>query len=67
MDWATKRKIQYFSMIVGFILVFVVLPFYAFIDMLETSLNVWSDIAVTAIVDKDLKQEEAVAAASCSA
>ncbi len=31
----------------------IVLPFYAFLDMIETALNVWSDIAVTAIVDKE--------------
>ncbi|QZA58859.1 dicarboxylate/amino acid:cation symporter [Candidatus Rhabdochlamydia porcellionis] len=30
-----------------------ILPFYAFIDMIETSLNVWSDLSVTAIVDKE--------------
>ncbi|MBS3904906.1 MAG: dicarboxylate/amino acid:cation symporter [Simkania sp.] len=35
----------------------IILPFYAFLDMVETALNVWSDIAVTAIVDKELKQE----------
>lgn len=29
--WDTKRKLQYFSMIVGFILVFVIIPFYFFI------------------------------------
>lgn len=33
----------------------VILPFYAFLDMVETALNVWSDIAVTAAIDKDLK------------
>ncbi|MCE5293404.1 MAG: dicarboxylate/amino acid:cation symporter [Chlamydiales bacterium] len=33
----------------------VILPFYAFIDALETSLNVWSDSCVAAIVDKELK------------
>lgn len=31
----------------------IILPFYAFLDMIETALNVWSDIAVTAIVDKE--------------
>lgn len=31
MDWATKRKIQYFSIIVGLVLVFFVIPFYFFI------------------------------------
>ena len=34
-----------------------ILPFYAFLDMVETALNVWSDIAVTAVIDKELKQE----------
>ena len=34
-----------------------ILPFYAFLDMVETSLNVWSDICVTSIVDKELKSE----------
>jgi len=33
----------------------VILPFYAFIDAVETALNVWSDSAVAAIVDKELK------------
>jgi len=35
-----------------------ILPFYAFLDMIETALNVWSDISVTAILDKELKQSE---------
>ena len=35
-----------------------ILPFYTFLDMVETSLNVWSDICVTSIVDRELKQEE---------
>ncbi len=35
-----------------------VLPFYALIDMLETALNVWSDCCVTAIVSKELEEEE---------
>lgn len=34
----------------------VILPFYTFIDMLETSLNVWSDSCVTAIVEKEVKE-----------
>lgn len=37
-----------------------ILPFYALIDMVETALNVWSDISVTAIVDRDLKEEALV-------
>lgn len=35
-------------------LMFVILPFYTFLDMIETSINVWSDACVTAAVDKDL-------------
>ena len=35
----------------------IILPFYAFIDMLETALNVWSDISVTALVDQELKKK----------
>jgi Na+/H+-dicarboxylate symporter len=35
-------------------LMFVILPFYAFLDMLETAINVWSDACVTAVVDKDV-------------
>lgn len=35
-------------------LMFVILPFYAFLDMVETAINVWSDACVTAAVDKDL-------------
>ena len=30
------------------------LPFYAVIDAVETTLNVWSDSCVAAMVDKDL-------------
>lgn len=32
-----------------------ILPIYAVIDMIETALNVWSDISITAIVDKELQ------------
>ncbi|MBM3191836.1 MAG: dicarboxylate/amino acid:cation symporter [Chlamydiae bacterium] len=35
----------------------IILPFYAFLDMVETSLNVWSDLCVTAVLDKDLKKK----------
>lgn len=31
-----------------------ILPFYAILDMFETSLNVWSDLCVTCAVQKDL-------------
>lgn len=37
-----------------------ILPFYAFIDMVETSLNVWSDLSVTAIVDQEYSLGEAL-------
>lgn len=36
----------------------VILPFYALIDMLETSINVWSDSCVLAVVDKEVKTED---------
>lgn len=32
----------------------VILPFYTFIDMIETAINVWSDACVTAVVGRDL-------------
>jgi Na+/H+-dicarboxylate symporter len=35
----------------------VILPFYAVLDMVETALNVWSDLAVSAVIDKDVKEE----------
>ncbi|MCH9632995.1 MAG: Proton/glutamate-aspartate symporter [Chlamydiae bacterium] len=35
-----------------------ILPIYAFIDMIETALNVWSDISVTTIVNKEAQQSE---------
>lgn len=34
-----------------------ILPIYTLMDMVETSVNVWSDGCVTAIVDKELKEE----------
>lgn len=34
----------------------VILPFYTLIDMLETTINVWSDACVTAIVDKEVSE-----------
>ena len=36
----------------------VILPFYSLIDMLESSINVWSDASVTAAVDRDLSRKE---------
>ena len=46
------------SMNVSLNILGVILPFYTFIDMLETSLNVWSDSCVTAVVDKELTPQE---------
>ncbi|HLF67582.1 MAG TPA: dicarboxylate/amino acid:cation symporter [Gammaproteobacteria bacterium] len=43
------------TMNVPLTLMFVILPFYAFIDMLETAINVWSDACVTCIVDAENK------------
>jgi Na+/H+-dicarboxylate symporter len=37
-----------------------ILPIYTIMDMVETSLNVWSDGCVTAIVDKEFVAEDAV-------
>lgn len=35
----------------------IILPFYTLIDMVETSLNVWSDSCVVAVVDKQVLSE----------
>jgi len=43
------------SMNVSIVLMGIILPFYAVIDMIETTLNVWSDSCVAAMVNKDLK------------
>jgi Na+/H+-dicarboxylate symporter len=32
-----------------------ILPFYALLDMVETSLNIWSDSCVAVIVEKEVK------------
>lgn len=45
------------SMNVPIALLGVILPFYALLDMVETALNVWSDLAVTAVIDRELKEE----------
>ncbi|MDP0590028.1 MAG: dicarboxylate/amino acid:cation symporter [Candidatus Endonucleobacter bathymodioli] len=39
-------------------LLVIILPFYAFIDMLESAINVWSDSCVTAVVDKDMQSTD---------
>ena len=36
MEWATKRKLQYFGLIVAVLLIFVVIPFYVFIYQAPT-------------------------------
>ena len=36
----------------------IILPIYTIIDMIETSVNVWSDSCVCAMVDKSLTQED---------
>lgn len=38
----------------------IILPFYAMIDMLETTINVWSDSCVVAVVDREFRQEQEV-------
>ena len=43
------------SMNVPIVLLGIILPFYAVLDMVETALNVWSDSCVTAMVNKDTK------------
>ncbi|MFZ0564737.1 MAG: dicarboxylate/amino acid:cation symporter [Chlamydiales bacterium] len=35
-----------------------ILPFYTLLDMIETTLNVWSDACITISVDKDLSKAE---------
>ncbi|GHU11835.1 hypothetical protein FACS189449_04150 [Alphaproteobacteria bacterium] len=40
------------SMDVPIDLLWLILPFYSIIDMIETALNVWSDCCVTKVVDK---------------
>lgn len=44
------------SMNVPLYLLGAILPLYAFFDMVETALNVWSDFVVAAIIDKELKE-----------
>lgn len=36
----------------------IILPLYTVIDMIETAVNVWSDLCVCAIVDKSIKNEK---------
>lgn len=45
------------SMNVPVLLMGIILPVYAVIDMIETAVNVWSDATVANIVNKDLEDE----------
>lgn len=42
------------SMNVPIVLMGIILPFYAVLDMIETALNVWSDSCVATMVNKDM-------------
>ena len=33
-----------------------ILPFYAFIDMVETPLNIWSDVSILAVIDRKVER-----------
>ncbi|KTD30609.1 dicarboxylate/amino acid:cation symporter [Legionella israelensis] len=46
------------SMNVPITLMGIILPFYSLIDMLETALNVWSDVCVTKVVNNTADAEE---------
>jgi Na+/H+-dicarboxylate symporter len=46
------------SMDVPVDLLWLILPFYGIIDMIETALNVWSDCCVVSVIDKRSKQEQ---------
>ena len=44
------------SMGVPLTLLGLILPFYSIIDMIETSLNVWSDVCVNQVIDRKFKE-----------
>jgi Na+/H+-dicarboxylate symporter len=44
------------SMGVPLTLLGLILPFYSIIDMIETSLNVWSDVCVTQVINREFKE-----------
>ncbi len=48
------------SMNIPMALLGIILPFYSIIDMVETSLNVWSDSCVAKVVNEKVKIEEEV-------
>jgi Na+/H+-dicarboxylate symporter len=52
------------SMNVPITLMAVILPFYSIIDMIETSLNVWSDSCVTKVLNDQLVAESKTATAT---
>lgn len=45
------------SMDVPITLLGLILPFYSLIDMIETSLNVWSDSCVAKVIDEQVKED----------
>ena len=45
------------SMNVPIQLLGIILPFYTILDMVETSLNVWSDSCVATLVNKDVGKD----------
>jgi Na+/H+-dicarboxylate symporter len=49
------------SMNVPIVLLGMILPFYTIIDMIETSLNVWSDSCVANVIDKKYRPNEEIA------
>jgi Na+/H+-dicarboxylate symporter len=50
------------SMDVPISLMGLILPFYGLIDMLETALNVWSDMCVAKAIDVEMRGTERVTA-----
>ena len=52
------------SMNVPITLMGIILPFYSLIDMLETALNVWSDVCVAKVVDEKVNAENEIQFAS---
>ena len=62
--WIAHRRLA--PMLWLLTLLGIILPFYSIIDMIETSLNVWSDACVAKIVDVKAKQDaEAPALVAC--
>lgn len=55
------------SMNVPITLLGIILPFYSLIDMIETTLNVWSDSCVTKVIDVKTKHQEQLREAESTA